>query len=149
MLIEAYRRSTSTWPLVLSMPAPEGAPHGVRGVGGLSDGDATVLLQAAGAVCFPSLYEGFGLPPVEAICAGAPLLVSDIPPHREGLQDIVDGECAWLEPKHIDAWAEALKAAQRGMKPASHESRSRVLRRYSIERLGQSMDRIYRGVLGV
>src|SRR5262249_37644583 len=37
---------------------------------------------AAGFV-YPSIYEGFGLPPLEAMACGCPVAVSDIPAHRE------------------------------------------------------------------
>ena len=54
-------------------------------------------MAGAGAVVFPSLYEGFGLPPVEAACLGVPILVSRIPPHREALADLEQGEAFYVE----------------------------------------------------
>lgn len=45
--------------------------------------DVVVLMQAAGALVQPSLYEGFGLPVLEAMACGCPVLASDIPPFRE------------------------------------------------------------------
>jgi glycosyltransferase involved in cell wall biosynthesis len=46
-----------------------------------------MLLQQSQALCFLSLYEGFGLPPMEAMAAGVPILVSDIPVIREVVGD--------------------------------------------------------------
>ena len=45
------------------------------------------LYGAAAAVVNPSLGEGFGLPAVEAAACGAPLVLSDLPAHRENLGD--------------------------------------------------------------
>ena len=52
------------------------------------------LLAAAELFCYPSLYEGFGLPPLEAMAAGTPALVGNYPAAPEVLVDaavIVDG----------------------------------------------------------
>ena len=48
----------------------------VRELGYVPDADVPVLMTAADAFCFPSLYEGFGLPPLEAAACGTPVLSS-------------------------------------------------------------------------
>jgi glycosyltransferase involved in cell wall biosynthesis len=55
--------------------------------------DVVVLMQAAGALLQPSVYEGFGLPVVEAMASGCPVIASDIAPLRE-----VTGGAAILTP---------------------------------------------------
>lgn len=52
-------------------------------LGYLEDAQVAALYRHATLVVMPSIYEGFGLPAVEAMCLGAPLLVSDIPVLRE------------------------------------------------------------------
>ncbi|MCE2543442.1 MAG: glycosyltransferase family 4 protein [Acidobacteria bacterium] len=62
------------------------------------------LYDRAGVVVCPSLYEGFGLPLVEAMAAGAPLVCSDIPVFRE-----VAGEAAeFVPPDDAAGWAGTL-----------------------------------------
>jgi glycosyltransferase involved in cell wall biosynthesis len=51
--------------------------------GRLSDAEVAALERHATAFIFPSLYEGFGIPPLEAMSQGCPVLASDIPPVRE------------------------------------------------------------------
>jgi glycosyltransferase involved in cell wall biosynthesis len=107
-------------------------------------------LQGAGAVVFPSLYEGFGLPPIEAAASGIPLLVSKIPPHEEALRDLQAGEAIWLDPQDTDSWAQAMKNAVHGqVQPAGSVSRQRLLSRYSVSKMGSDMDLIYKNVLGL
>jgi glycosyltransferase involved in cell wall biosynthesis len=55
--------------------------------GFVSDETLACLYTAATAVALPSLAEGFGLPAVEAAACGAPVLLSDLPAHRESLGD--------------------------------------------------------------
>lgn len=61
--------------------------HGVRDFvvlpGYVPDDDLAVMYQSAEAYVFPSLAEGFGLPPLEAMAAGLPVVCSDIPVLRE------------------------------------------------------------------
>jgi glycosyltransferase involved in cell wall biosynthesis len=62
--------------------------------------DLPHLYAGAEVFLFPSLYEGFGLPLIEAMATGAPVLASDIPVHRE-----VCGEAAlFAHPKNPEEW---------------------------------------------
>jgi glycosyltransferase involved in cell wall biosynthesis len=72
--------------------------------GYIRDDELIGLLQRATAFAYPSIYEGFGLPPVEAMAAGAPALVADIPVTRE----VVADAGLRLPAKDVDAWADAL-----------------------------------------
>lgn len=54
---------------------------------GLPDEEIVRAYRTAGAVVCPSRFEGFGLTPIEALACGAPVVASDIPPHREFLRD--------------------------------------------------------------
>ena len=149
-----YRsRAPKGWDLVLNLREGEldlPAVPGLNLIGRPSDDEARSLMAGAGAVAFPSEYEGFGLPPVEAACLSVPLLVSRIPPHREALADLFQGEVLWLDPKDVEAWANGMSRATLGhVLPASIESRAALMRRYSAATVGAHMDRIYRRVLKI
>lgn len=60
----------------------------VRYLGYVSDEDLLKLYNSADAFIFPSIYEGFGLPPIEAMACGCPVMVSDIPVLREVCGDV-------------------------------------------------------------
>jgi len=55
----------------------------VEFLGYVSDEEAKVLIQNAKAFLFPSFYEGFGIPPMESLALGTPVVVSDITVMRE------------------------------------------------------------------
>ncbi len=84
-----------------------------------TDAELASWLQHARALLFPSFVEGFGLPLVEALAAGVPVIASDLPVFREVARctpeyvDPLDG-ASWL--RAIDAYAQpssALRLAQR------------------------------------
>lgn len=64
-------------------------PESVIFAGRLSDAENQALFRSTAALVFPSLYEGFGIPPLEAMNAGAPVIASDIPSVREVCRDAV------------------------------------------------------------
>ena len=65
-------------------------PDNMRLLGYVSDEEAKTLMRDCKAFLFPSFYEGFGIPPLEAISAGAPeAIVSDIPVMHEVFGDYV------------------------------------------------------------
>jgi len=55
---------------------------------GLSDGQVATLLKQSCGLLFPSLAEGYGLPPIEAAALGVPVICNDLPIYREVLGDI-------------------------------------------------------------
>ena len=69
--------------------------------GFVSDEALAALYTGAAAVVLPSLAEGFGLPAVEAAACGAPLILSDIPAHRETL----GGAARFFPPRDAEALA--------------------------------------------
>lgn len=72
--------------------------------GYVPDEDVGMLINGAAAFCFPSLYEGFGMPPLEAMACGVPVIVSDTSSLPE-----VTGECGIaVDPCDTDGLAEAL-----------------------------------------
>jgi len=73
--------------------------------GYVPDEDLPVLYGGADAFCYPSLYEGFGLPPLEAMACGCPVLVSRI----SSLPEVVGDAGVLLPTGDSDAWATALE----------------------------------------
>jgi glycosyltransferase involved in cell wall biosynthesis len=62
-------------------------PQPAQYIGRVSDGQLKALYQAAGCFVFPSRYEGFGLPAVEAMASHCPVVAADIPALRETCGD--------------------------------------------------------------
>jgi glycosyltransferase involved in cell wall biosynthesis len=58
-------------------------PKGVRLLGRVGDSVLPALYAGAAGFVYGSIYEGFGLPPLEALACGCPVAISDIPAHRE------------------------------------------------------------------
>jgi len=70
-----------------------------------SRAEVATLLQAAGALIQPSLYEGFGLPVIEAMACGCPIVASDIAPFRE----VTGGAAILAPPDDVPRFAAALR----------------------------------------
>jgi glycosyltransferase involved in cell wall biosynthesis len=79
--------------------------HGhVRFFGFVSDDVLAALYRLASVFVFPSLYEGFGLPPLEAMAAGAPVITSNV----SSLPEVVGDAALLIDPMDAGAIADAL-----------------------------------------
>ncbi len=76
----------------------------IRFTGYVEDGDLPALYSSAEAFIYPSLYEGFGLPPLEAMACGVPVITSD----TSSLPEVVGEAGLKLPPKDVPALAETL-----------------------------------------
>ena len=119
LLIEAHLRLAKKLPhdlVLVGVAHPNFAPvhileaPTIRRLGAISDADLIPLLTSASALAFPSRYEGFGLPPLEAMACGTPAIVSDIPV----LHESTDGSATFVATGAVDAWVKALERALAG-----------------------------------
>lgn len=149
-LIEAYRRSKSKWPLLISAPPIEPTPAGVNYLGPLADDEVELLLSQAGALLSPSLYEGFGRPPIEALVRGVPVLVSDIQSHREILREVPVQYAKQMRPDDGEGWTQAIRAIEsQGLTSVPNFISQKLLEQFSVEEQVKKVDQVYRSVLGM
>lgn len=101
------------------------------------------LYQGASALVYPSKWEGFGIPPLEALACGVPVIASDIPVHREVLGNAVQ----FVRLGEPSSWAAAIKALDDAAytKTQMLEAEA-LLRKYTW---GHAVDALERALLSV
>ena len=106
------------------------------------------LYQGCSALLYPSKWEGFGIPPLEALACGSPVIASDIPVHRE----VLGSAAFFVKLGDPDSWAEAFETIN---SPAQVEKKlnnaREILQRFtwenSVATLERSLLRIEPGLI--
>lgn len=104
------------------------------------------LYTAATAVVYPSLYEGFGLPALEAMAHDTPIITSS----TSSLPEVVD-TAGWLvDPTDVAALAKAMVEVLTHPNPRKlhHEAAQTQVRKFSWEATAHATRQVYDGVLG-
>lgn len=157
-LLRAFARVRSREAVRLVLAGPRGwldepivaeaARHGerVRLLGPVPADALAALYAAAAAFVFPSLYEGFGLPPLEAMAAGTPVVAA----RASCLPEVLGDAALLVPPLDEEALAEALRAvladpALRADLRARGKARAAA---FSWERTATATLGVYREVLG-
>ena len=110
-------------------------PENVHLLGFISDDDACALMKNCRAFIFPSLYEGFGIPPLEAMALGAQVICSD----AASLPEVYGSSVHYIDPRNSDIDLEALLAQECG-------GREETLSRYSWDRSAKKLLYLLRGM---
>ncbi len=118
----------------------------VRHIGYLPEEHLSALYNGARALVYPSLYEGFGLPPLEMMACGGAVLAST----ADALEETVGGQAHLVAPLDLDGWREALLRVTcdddwwRQLRAGARE----VARPYTWERCAEETFAVYRAVAG-
>lgn len=117
--------------LVATLPCKDA----IQFTGSISDEDLVHVYSYAHALVFPSLSEGFGLPALEAIQFGCPVICSDIPIFHEIIQ-----EHAWyFDPNSVDSLARVLQAVSKKREAPSLD----ILKQYSWKKMAAQTLTLY------
>lgn len=114
-------------------------------LGRLDDGDLVAAYQSADLLVLPSLDEGFGFPPLEALACGTPVAVTDLPVFRRTLLDQATRVKAG--PGCVGELAHAFRAALRKGPPTAqerHERHAWVMRRHGWPQAAHRLSDVYR-----
>ncbi len=96
---------------ISKLPALRRAVHAhklhkqVRFLGYLPNETLAVLYRLASVFAFPSLYEGFGLPPLEAMASGTPVVTSNV----SSLPEVTGDAAVLVDPYDVDSIADGLR----------------------------------------
>lgn len=130
---------------IAEAPELEGARQAVHDAGRLGFGELAAAMNGALAFVFPSRYEGFGLPLLEAMACGAPCVAA----RAASLPEVGGDACLWFDPDDDAALAEHL--VRLADDPSLREDLSRRglarSRLFSWERTARETLRVYEEVL--
>jgi glycosyltransferase involved in cell wall biosynthesis len=96
------------WLAGATLEAAERRPY-VHLLGFTKDGDLPALYRQATLLAFPSVYEGFGLPPLEAMACGTPVVASA----ASSVPEVVGDAGLLVDPLDVSGWTVALRRAMR------------------------------------
>ena len=118
----------------------------IQFTGYLSSEEKNTLYQNADAMVFPSLYEGFGMPPLEAMLFGCPVICSD----AASLPEIVGEAAELVDPMDVQAIADGVwhVLSDRNHRSSLMEKGARQALCFSWDRSTEKMVEIFRETLG-
>lgn len=126
---------------VEALAAAHGVAARVTHVEYVSEGDLIALYRACGALAYPSLYEGFGLPVLEAMACGAPVACSN----ATSIPEVAGDAAIYFDPTDSEGMARAIEAACEGgasLRAGSLERASRFSWERTARETLEAMDQV-------
>jgi glycosyltransferase involved in cell wall biosynthesis len=134
----------SKYPAVRRAVMQSRVEHAVRFLGFVPFDTLRVFYEAASAFVFPSIYEGFGLPPLEAMASGTPVIASEI----SAVPEAVGDAALLVNPENVFDIARAIREVllDDALRASLIEKGRRHAATFSWERTAKEVTRIYRQV---
>jgi glycosyltransferase involved in cell wall biosynthesis len=112
---------------VFALPVRLGLSQSVSFIGPVSDEELPLLYAGASVFLFPSLHEGFGLPVLEAMACGTPVVTSNV----TSLPEIAGGAAVVIDPANTQELIAAM------MRVLTNEALAEELRQKGLARAGR------------
>jgi glycosyltransferase involved in cell wall biosynthesis len=122
---------------------PATLPEGVVSRGRVSADELVELYRTASALVFPSLYEGFGLPPLEAMACGCPVAAS----RAASLPEVCGDAAELFDPRSPADMARAIEAVLGDPAPYAERGLARA-QQFSWEATARAHEDVYRRLAG-
>jgi glycosyltransferase involved in cell wall biosynthesis len=125
----------------------EARHRGVIHLGYAAEEHVAALYSGARALVYPSLYEGFGLPPVEMMACGGAVLAST----AAAVAEVAGGQAHLVDPHDVDGWRDALQRVvtdDEWWQALRHGARE-VARPFTWDRCAAKTLAVYRSLCGV
>jgi glycosyltransferase involved in cell wall biosynthesis len=112
----------------------------------VSDEDLPRLYQSASLFVYPSFYEGFGLPPLEAMACGVPVIAS----RKGSLPEILGNAAKWIDPGSADELSYALEEVltNKNLKESLIQNGFDQIRKFNWEQAAQKTLEVYHKAMG-
>jgi glycosyltransferase involved in cell wall biosynthesis len=146
VIVARFPPPDALYPDIPGLVGSFGLENDVLLIADVDEVDKPALYASALMFCFPSRYEGFGFPPLEAMASGVPVLCSD----ASSLPEVVGDAARSLPAGDVEAWCDAI------VRVADSESERVTLktrgleraREFSWTRTAEQTAFIYRDILG-
>ena len=115
-------------------------------LGHVANADLPALYSGADLFVFPSLYEGFGLPPLEALACGTPVVCSN----AASLPEVVGDAAVTFDPHNVEEMADAMRRvlANRDLREYLRQRGLQRAAQFTWERTARETVKVYEQVLG-
>jgi len=113
----------------------------------LTDAEVVALMNAADVFVFPSLEEGFGFPPLEAMACGTPVVTSNV----SSLPEVVGNAALLVDPENVEEIASAIEKVLTDEKLREELIRKGFerVKRFSWEKTARETIEVYKSVTGI
>jgi len=135
----------SAYPEIISTIKELGLQDDVVLTGYLADEELPYLYNGAECFVFPSLYEGFGLPPLEAMACGTPVVSSNV----SCMPEVLGDAAVYFDPLNVEDMAKAMAEVGKNY-TLKRELKAKGLKQaklYSFDRMAEETLAVYRRVL--
>jgi glycogen synthase len=131
---------------LISICRENGSEASLALLGQVTEEDKVRLMRSSDCLVYPTRYESFGLPPLEAMAAGCPVIASDLPVVSEMIRNGENG--LLVEPENHVALAEAIVRVltDPSLRKKLVEGGRATLGRYAEERIIREIEAFYRDV---